>query len=94
MDRGLMGAIAVGWAGITVLMTIAMPYITSHIYPSLAYLFWYMSGLVAAARMRLAFAAVPAVAAPLEIAPVTSGVAIGHVSSASVQRLRYNDNIE
>jgi hypothetical protein len=88
MDHGFMGAIAVGWAGITVLMTIALPYITSHIYPSLAYLFWYMSGLVAAARMRLAFAAVPAGAAPLEIAPVTSGVAIGHVSSASVQRLR------
>jgi hypothetical protein len=88
-DRGFMGAIAVGWAGITVLMTIAMPYITSHIYASLSYLFWYMSGLVAAARMRLAYAGVPAAAAsPLEIASATPGMAIGHISNASAQRLR------
>ncbi len=88
LDRGLLGAIAVGWAGITVLMIIAMPYITSHVYASLSYLFWYMSGLVAAARMRLALAQTPAIESPVEMAPVAPGEAYGHIASASGQRLR------
>jgi hypothetical protein len=56
-DDGFMGAVASGWAGITVLMTIATPYITTHIFPCLSYLFWYFSGLIAAMRMRTVLAA-------------------------------------
>jgi hypothetical protein len=88
MDRGFLGAIAVGWAGITVLMTIAMPYITTHIYPSLSYLFWYTSGLVAASRMRLAYAETPIITSAIAIEPASPGVALGHMSGAFRQRLR------
>jgi hypothetical protein len=56
-DDSLTGWIAVGWAGVTVLMVVATPYKAMHIYESLSYLFWYFSGLVAARRMRLAHAA-------------------------------------
>jgi hypothetical protein len=58
-DDGIMGCVAIGWAGITVLMAIATPYIVAHIYPCLSYLFWYLSGLIAAARMRIALTAQP-----------------------------------
>ena len=51
---GLMACLAIGWAGVTLLMTVATPYIVAHIFPCLSYLFWYLSGLVAATRMRIA----------------------------------------
>jgi hypothetical protein len=53
-DKSLTGWIAIGWAGIAVLTAFATPYKTIHIYASLSYLFWYLSGLIAARRMRLA----------------------------------------
>jgi hypothetical protein len=56
-DDSLTGWIAIGWAGVTVLMVVATPYKAMHIYESLSYLFWYFSGLIAARRMRLAHAA-------------------------------------
>jgi hypothetical protein len=54
VDRGMMGAIAAAWAGITAITVIAMPYKTTYVFPSLSFLFWYMSGMVAARRMYLA----------------------------------------
>lgn len=51
---GLVGAIAIGWTGITVLMAIATFYKSIHSFESLSYLFWYFSGVIAAERVRLA----------------------------------------
>jgi hypothetical protein len=56
-DDTLTGWIAIGWTGVTALMVVATPYKAMHVYESLSYLFWYFSGLIAARRMRLAFAA-------------------------------------
>lgn len=53
-DEGLYGAMAIGWAGIVAVMLVATFYTTIHTFNSLAYLFWYFSGLVAARRMQLA----------------------------------------
>jgi hypothetical protein len=53
IDRGMMGAIAAAWAGITAMTVIAMPYKTTYVFPSLSFLFWYLSGLIAARRMYL-----------------------------------------
>ncbi|HVW69747.1 MAG TPA: hypothetical protein VHB68_12285 [Steroidobacteraceae bacterium] len=50
---GLTSALAVGWAGITLVTAISLFYLTLHTTESLSYLFFYFSGLVAAARMRL-----------------------------------------
>jgi len=56
-DDSLTGSIALGWSGVALLVAVATPYKAMHVYESLSYLFWYFSGLVAARRMRLAFAA-------------------------------------
>jgi hypothetical protein len=56
-DDSLTGWIAIGWAGVTALIVVATPYKAMHVYESLSFLFWYFSGLIAARRMRLAFAA-------------------------------------
>jgi hypothetical protein len=56
MDNSLTGWIAVGWAGVAVLVVVATPYKGMHTYGSVSYLFWYFSGLIAARRMRLAHA--------------------------------------
>jgi hypothetical protein len=53
IDPGLMGAIAAAWAGVTAMMVVSMPYNISYTSPSLSFLFWYLSGLVAARRMYL-----------------------------------------
>jgi hypothetical protein len=54
--RGLMESIALGWVGITAVITIATFYKSIHAFESLSYLFWYFSGLVAATRMRMRMA--------------------------------------
>jgi hypothetical protein len=53
-DRGLYGALGVGWAGVMPVIAIATFYANVIGSIALAYLFWYFSGLVAARRMRLA----------------------------------------
>jgi hypothetical protein len=52
-DSGLVGAIAVGWTGITALMCISLIYTNVHIFDSLSYTFWYFSGMIAAHRVKL-----------------------------------------
>jgi hypothetical protein len=54
-DR-LMSSIALGWAGVTMVMVLSLPYKNLIPYSSLTFLFWYFSGLIAAGRMRLAYA--------------------------------------
>jgi hypothetical protein len=49
---GLMSSVAAGWAGVTVLIGIAMFYKDLIVHISMSCLFWYFSGLVAASRMR------------------------------------------
>jgi len=53
-DQGIMGALAIGWSGVVVVMAIAL--LSSNIIDSraLSLLFWYFSGIVAAHRMRAA----------------------------------------
>ena len=52
-DAGLIGSLAAGFAGVAAIMAIALFYkdIVSHV--SLSFLFWYLTGLIAASRMRL-----------------------------------------
>jgi hypothetical protein len=52
-DTGALGAVAAAWAGVAVIAAISMPYKTTYTFPSLSYLFWYLSGVVAARRMIL-----------------------------------------
>jgi len=56
-DCGVLGAIAVGWIGVTIMMAAGMFYTQTHGYPSVSYLFWYFSGLIAARRTQLAYSA-------------------------------------
>jgi hypothetical protein len=53
-ERGddVTATIAAGWAGVVVVMTLSMLYSDVMADGSLSFLFWYFSGLVAAARMR------------------------------------------
>ena len=50
--EGLAGTIAAGWAAVTIVMAVSIVYTDVIGFASLSYLFWYFSGLVAAARMR------------------------------------------
>jgi hypothetical protein len=52
-DTSIIGALALGWLGIMVVMVIATFYKTLHAFESLSYLFWYFAGVIAAQRMRL-----------------------------------------
>lgn len=53
------GALAAGWAGVTVVIGIAILYNDVIRQTSLSYLYWYFSGLVAAERMRRSLVQVP-----------------------------------
>ena len=53
-DEGLRGSIAAGWAGVTAVFIICIPYTELIPMTSLSFLFWYFAGLVAAERMRIA----------------------------------------
>jgi hypothetical protein len=48
----LMGCIALGWVGITLVIVVATFYKSIHAFDSLSYLYWYFAGLIAAARTR------------------------------------------
>lgn len=70
-DGGLFGALAVGWAAVTVVITVSTIYGNIQIFESLSFLFWYFSGMIAARRMQLT--TLPAAAAegldrPLSVA--------------------------
>jgi hypothetical protein len=52
-NDGLMGAIAAGWSGIVVVMFVALFYKDIVRHTSLSFLFWYLSGVIAAQRVRL-----------------------------------------
>jgi hypothetical protein len=52
-DRTIVGAVALGWLGVTLVMAVATFYKSLHYFESLSYLFWYFSGLVAAQSVRL-----------------------------------------
>jgi hypothetical protein len=54
LDPGFRGSIAVGWIGVTGVMTLATFYTATHLFASLSYLFWYFSGIIAARRVQLA----------------------------------------
>jgi hypothetical protein len=56
-DQTLIGAVAVGWVGVTLVMMPATFYKSIHLIESLTYLYAYISGLIAAQRVRLALAA-------------------------------------
>jgi hypothetical protein len=56
-DQSLIGALAVGWIGVTLVMVFATFYKAVHLFDSLTFIYSYLSGLVAAQRMRLALAA-------------------------------------
>jgi hypothetical protein len=59
-DDTIVGAVALGWVGVTLVMMVATFYKSLHLIESLTYLYAYFSGLVAAQRMRLALVARPA----------------------------------
>lgn len=44
--------LAAGWAGVTVLIALGMLYKDLQVHSSLSFLYWYFSGVIAAARMR------------------------------------------
>ncbi len=48
------GALAAGWTGVMALMTLATFYSKVEVFPSMGFLFWYFSGVIAAERMRIA----------------------------------------
>ena len=52
-DSSLVGALALGWLGIMVVMIMTTFYKEYHVYESLSYLFWYFSGVIAARRTQL-----------------------------------------
>ena len=51
-DPGIIGALALGWTGVTAVIVIAFPYKTIITFSAMSYLYWYFSGIVAASRMR------------------------------------------
>ena len=56
-ESKVMSGIALGWAGVTAVMVLSLPY--KNLIPSaaLSFLFWYLSGVIAAERMRLPYGA-------------------------------------
>jgi hypothetical protein len=51
-NEGTIPALAAGWAGVTVLLWLAMFYKDILIHASLSFVFWYFAGLIAAERLR------------------------------------------
>lgn len=56
-DPGIIGALALGWTGVSAVIVIAFPYTTIITFAAVSYLYWYFSGIVAASRMRAAVGA-------------------------------------
>jgi hypothetical protein len=53
-DHGLVGTLAAGWVAVVVISVVGLFYLTLHTYESLAYLYVYFSGMLAAQRVRIA----------------------------------------
>lgn len=51
---GISGGLAVGWTGVTVLLWVSLFYLNIHMSDSLSYIYWYLSGVVAARHVGLA----------------------------------------
>lgn len=73
-DEGLWGALAIGWAGIVAVSALGTFYKTTHAYEALSYLFWYVSGMIAAKRVELAGAAGMARTAELRAVAASSSL--------------------
>jgi hypothetical protein len=56
-DQGLLGAMAAGWTGVCVVMVLGSVYSKVEVSSTLNFLFWFYSGLIMAARVRIARAA-------------------------------------
>lgn len=54
-DEGVIGALAIGWIGVVAVIAASTFYTPIHVWPMLSFLYWYFSGVVAAARTELAF---------------------------------------
>jgi hypothetical protein len=52
-DDGFMGTLAAGWAGVVLVMLVAIAYHFPAENRALSMLFWYFSGLVVSTRMRM-----------------------------------------
>jgi hypothetical protein len=57
---GIRKPLAAGWAGVTAVMAVTIPYVDNLVMTSLMFVFWYISGVIAAERMRLSLAATEA----------------------------------
>ncbi len=51
-DGGVIGTLAVVWAGVTAVMVLSTFYAPIATSEALSYLFWYFSGVIAAQRVR------------------------------------------
>jgi hypothetical protein len=59
-DTGLRGALAVGWTGVIPIMAASTFYTNVQVFESLAFLFWFFSGVICARRAELAMGEVRA----------------------------------
>jgi hypothetical protein len=61
-DKGFFGAIACGWAGAWVVITLGIFYTSCHVFDSISFIAWFFTGLIVAKQQRLsaAFHEVPA----------------------------------
>jgi hypothetical protein len=51
-DTGLLSAVAAGWTAVTAVIVVSFIYTTTELFPSLTYLYWYVSGLLVAENVR------------------------------------------
>ncbi|HEY6454258.1 MAG TPA: hypothetical protein VIY90_03145 [Steroidobacteraceae bacterium] len=59
-DSGLLGALAPGYVGAWLTITVGLLYLTIHTFESLSFMFWFFSGLLAARRKHLEDDSAPA----------------------------------
>lgn len=52
-DDSMTGALALGWTGVVTIVAMGTFYMTMHVFNSLAYLYWYYAGTVAARRAQM-----------------------------------------
>jgi hypothetical protein len=77
--QGIVGAIAMGWTGVTAVLIIAFPYVGMITFTVVSYLYWYFSGLIAATRMRDLVQALPA-RAPVQSSPLPARRRAGYAA--------------
>jgi len=58
-DDTVMGALAAGWSGVVAIFMVAIFYNNFHFFPSVTYLYWYLSGVICARHMALRRGALP-----------------------------------